>query len=173
MSIWCPFNYSRSSVYLDLTVSMITLWDYLATQRYLTNQKQSMTLWDCLIKQQPNIWQPYDPGAGGGGGILDLSLDREVPPGPWNPDAVYDKKKSSWESWRLDTLFMIFRSNSTHFFLQNAWFLDPVYKRSSKIFEFETLFMSGRSKNHTLKGGTSPYSLCMGVSLPSRAYDTL
>ena len=23
--------------------------------------------------------------------------------------------------------------------------------------------MSGRSKNHTLKGGTSPYSLCMGV----------
>ena len=24
--------------------------------------------------------------------------------------------------------------------------------------------MSGRSKNHTLKGGTSLYSLCMGVS---------
>ena len=23
--------------------------------------------------------------------------------------------------------------------------------------------MSGQSKNHTLKGGTSPYSLCMGV----------
>ena len=26
--------------------------------------------------------------------------------------------------------------------------------------------MSGRSKNHTLKGGTSPYSLSMGVSPP-------
>ena len=26
--------------------------------------------------------------------------------------------------------------------------------------------MSGRSKNHTLKGGTSPYSLSMGVPLP-------
>ena len=26
--------------------------------------------------------------------------------------------------------------------------------------------MSGRSKSHTLKGGTSPYSLCMGVSTP-------
>ena len=42
-------------------------------------------------------------------------------------------------------------------------FLDPVYKKSSKIFQFEILFMSGRSKNHTLKGGTSPYSLSMGV----------
>ena len=28
--------------------------------------------------------------------------------------------------------------------------------------------MSGWSKNHTLKGGTSPYSLCMGVP-PLRA----
>ena len=65
---------------------------------------------------------------------------------------------------------MIFRSNSTHFFRQNAWFLDPVYKKSSKIFQFETLFMSGRSKNHTLKGGTSPYSLCMGVSRPGLTY---
>ena len=27
--------------------------------------------------------------------------------------------------------------------------------------------MSGRLKNHTLKGGTSPYSLCMGVHPPS------
>ena len=26
--------------------------------------------------------------------------------------------------------------------------------------------MSGRSKNHTLKGGTSPYSLCMGLPSP-------
>ena len=26
--------------------------------------------------------------------------------------------------------------------------------------------MSGRPKNHTLKGGTSPYSLCMGVPPP-------
>ena len=49
------------------------------------------------------------------------------------------------------------------FFRQNAWLLDPVYKKSSKIFDFETLFISGRSKNHTLKGGTSPYGLCMGV----------
>ena len=27
--------------------------------------------------------------------------------------------------------------------------------------------MSGRSKNHTLKGGTSQYSLCMGVAPPT------
>ena len=52
------------------------------------------------------------------------------------------------------------------FFRQNAWFLDPVCKKSSKIFEFETLFMSGRWKNHTLKGGTSPYSFYMGVAPP-------
>ena len=26
--------------------------------------------------------------------------------------------------------------------------------------------MSGRSKNHTLKGGTCPYSLCMGIPPP-------
>ena len=25
-------------------------------------------------------------------GVLDLSLGRGVPPGPWNPDPVYDKK---------------------------------------------------------------------------------
>ena len=30
--------------------------------------------------------------------------------------------------------------------------------------------MSGRSKNHILKGGTSPYSLCMGVSPPPGAH---
>ena len=52
------------------------------------------------------------------------------------------------------------------FFCQNAWFLDPVYKKSSKVFEFETLFMSGRSKNHTPKGGSSLYSLYMGVPFP-------
>ena len=52
------------------------------------------------------------------------------------------------------------------FFRQIAWFLYPVYKKSSKILEFETLFMSGESKNHTLKGGTSPYSLCIGVPPP-------
>ena len=34
------------------------------------------------------------------------------------------------------------------FFCQNAWFLDFVYKESLKIFEFETLLMSGRLKNH-------------------------
>ena len=28
--------------------------------------------------------------------------------------------------------------------------------------------MSGRSKNHTLKGGMSPYSLSMGVPTPGR-----
>ena len=39
--------------------------------------------------------------------------------------------------------------------------------------------MSGRSKNHTLKGGTSPYSLCMGVppprvlSVPSCSLDSI
>ena len=71
--------------------------------------------------------------------------------------------KSSWKSWKIYSLFMIFRSNSTHFFHQNVGFVDPVYKISSKIFEFETLFMSRWSKNHTLKGGTSLYSLCMGV----------
>ena len=28
----------------------------------------------------------------GGGGVLDLSLGRGVPPGPCNPDPVYNKK---------------------------------------------------------------------------------
>ena len=32
------------------------------------------------------------PGWDGGGGVLDLSLGRGVPPGPWNLDPVYDKK---------------------------------------------------------------------------------
>ena len=29
------------------------------------------------------------------------------------------------------------------FFRQNSWVLDPVYKNSSKIVDFETLFMTG------------------------------
>ena len=33
--------------------------------------------------------------------------------------------------------------------------------------------MSGRSKNHTLKGGTSPYSLSMGVPPPRTLRFTL
>ena len=32
--------------------------------------------------------------------------------------------------------------------------------------------MSGRSKNHTLKGGTSPYSLCKGVPPWDKSHDT-
>ena len=31
--------------------------------------------------------------------------------------------------------------------------------------------MNGRSKNHTLKGGTFPYSLCMGVPPRDRKLD--
>ena len=91
-------------------------------------------------------------------GVLDLSLRREVLPGPWNPDPVYDKKKfvKIIENWYPVRDFQVkFHS----FFRQNVWVLDPVYKKSSKIFEFKTLFMSGESKNHTLEGGTSPYSL--------------
>ena len=90
-------------------------------------------------------------------GVLDLSLGWGVPPGPWNPDPVYDQKFVKFsKNWYPVYDFQVkFHS----FFLQNVWFLDPVYKKSSKIFEFETLFMSGQSKNHTLKGGTSPYSL--------------
>ena len=61
---------------------------------------------------------------------------------------------------------MIFRSNSTHFFITMHDFQILLIKKSLKIFEFDTLFMSGRSKNHTLKGGTSPYNLCMGVPPP-------
>ena len=62
----------------------------------------------------------------------------------------------------------------SHSFLRrNAWFLDPVLKKSSKIFEFKTLCMSGRSKNHTLKGGKSLYSLCMGISCGEDPYSVL
>ena len=106
-------------------------------------------------------WRWYP--AGGGGGVLNLSLCRECRP-DLETLALFIIK-SSW-----NTLFMIFRSNFTHRFLQNAWPLDPVYEKSSKVFEFETLFMSGRSKNHTLKGDTSPHSLCIEVP-PGRWYN--
>ena len=82
-------------------------------------------------------------------------------------DPVYDK--TFMKILKIDTLFMILRSNSTHFFIKCVIFR-PCYKKSSKFFEFETLFMSGWSKNHTLKGGTSPYSLCMGVPPPPRVW---
>ena len=93
--------------------------------------------------------------------VLDLSLGRGVLPGPWSPDPVYDKKfvkilKNQYPVYDFQVKFH-------SLFRKYAWFLDPVYKKSSKIFQFETLFMSGRSKNHTLKGGTPPYSLNMGV----------
>ena len=93
------------------------------------------------------------------GGIVDLSLGRRVLPGPWNPDPVYDKKlvkilKNQYPVYDFQVKFH-------SFFRQNAWFLGPVYKKSSKIFRFENLFMSGQLKNHNLKGSTSPYSLSM------------
>ena len=70
-------------------------------------------------------------------GVLDLSLGREVPPGPWNPDPVYDKMSLKiLKNWYPVYDFQ-FKFHS--FFCQNAWFLDPVYKKSSEIFEFETL----------------------------------
>ena len=107
---------------------------------------------------------PFCCIGGGGGGVLDLSLGRGMPPGPWNPDPVYDKKfVKILKNWYPVYDFQVkFHS----FFRHNAWFLGPVDKESSKILEFDTLFMSGRSKNHTLKGGTSPYSLCMGEIPP-------
>ena len=41
------------------------------------------------------------------------------------------------ENQKIDTLFMIFSSNSSvSFYHQNAWFFNPIYKESSKIFEF-------------------------------------
>ena len=103
-----------------------------------------------------------------GGTRPTISLGKELPPGPWNPDLVYDKKfVKILKNWYTVYDFQVkFHS----FFRQNAWFLDPVYKNFSEIFEFETLFMRGRSKNHTLKGGTSPYSLCMGVSPRSKTH---
>ena len=90
------------------------------------------------------------------GGVLDLNFVREVLPVPWDPDPVYDKKFTKiMENWYPVYDFPVkFHS----FFRQSAWFLNPVYRKSLKIFEIETLFMSGRSKNHTLKGGTSPYN---------------
>ena len=109
----------------------------------------------------------FEPPEGGGGG-LDVSLGRGVPPGPWNPDPVYDKMfVKILKNWYPVYDFQVkFHS----FFCQNAWILDPVYKKSSKIFEFETLFMSGWSKNHTLKGGTSPYRSCKGVRRVARIF---
>ena len=53
--------------------------------------------------------------------------------------------KSSWKSWKIDTLFYDFQVKFHSFFHQNAWFLYPVYKISSKIFEFEALFPYNRS----------------------------
>ena len=87
-------------------------------------------------------------------GVFNLSLGRGVPPRPWNPDPVYDKKfEKILKNWYP---VYDFQAKFHSFFRQNVWFLDPVYKKSSKIFEFEAMFMSVRSKNHTLKGGTSP-----------------
>ena len=64
-------------------------------------------------------WGPV-PGEGGGG----------VPPGPWNPNPVYDKKfEKILKNWYP---VCDFQTKFHSFFLQNAWFLDPVYK---KIFE--------------------------------------
>ena len=81
----------------------------------------------------------------------------------WRSDPVYDKKfVKIMENWYPVYDFQVkFHS----FFCQNAWFLDPVYKIFSKSLNLRPCLwelMSGQSKNHTLKGGTSPYSLCMG-----------
>ena len=63
---------------------------------------------------------------GGGGGVLDLSLCREVPPWPWNSDPFYDKKLVKiMENWY--PVYMIFRSNYTHFLV--------------KMHDFKTLFI--------------------------------
>ena len=66
------------------------------------------------------LW-PFSPG-----GELSLSLGRGVPPGPWNPDPVYNKKFV--KIWKIDTLLMIFRSNSTHFSSKCVIFRPCVYK---------------------------------------------
>ena len=75
-------------------------------------------------------------------------------PGPWNPDPVYDNKfVKIVKNWYSVYDYQV-KFNS--FIRHNVWFLDPVHKISSKISEFEALFVSGRSKNHTLKACTSP-----------------
>ena len=63
--------------------------------------------------------------APGGGGLLDLRLGREVLPGPWNPDLVYDKKFLKILKNRYPVYDFQVKFHS--FFCQNAWFLDPVY----------------------------------------------
>ena len=64
------------------------------------------------------------------GGVLNLSLGRGVPPGPWNPDPVYDKKSEKiLKNWYP---VYDFQAKFHSFFRQNAWVLDPVYKISSK-----------------------------------------
>ena len=80
-------------------------------------------------------------------GVLNLNLSRGVPPRPRNRDPVFP--------------IYDFQLKFHSFFHQNVWLLDTVYyKKSLKIFEFETLFMSGQSKNQT-----------QNVAHPRIAYD--
>ena len=63
-----------------------------------------------------------------------------VLPQPWNPGPIYDKKFVKILKNRYPVYDFQVKFHS--FFHQNAWFLDSIYKKSSKIFQFETLIMS-------------------------------
>ena len=98
------------------------------------------------------------------GGVLNLSLDRGVPPGPWNPDPVYDKKfEKILKNWYP---VYYFQAKFHSFFLQNACFFRPCLW---KIFENLSIWnpvYERTVENHTLKGSTSPCSLSKGIPPP-------
>ena len=97
----------------------------------------------------------------GGGGELDLSLVRGC-----RPDLetlTLFTVKSSWKSRKTIPRLWFSEWNATHFIVKMRDFLDPVYKKASKIWSLNLrpcLWADGR-KSHTLH--TSPYSLCMGA----------
>ena len=77
----------------------------------------------------------------GGGGVLDISLGRGCRPELETLTLFMTKKTVKILKNRYPVYDFQIKFHS--FFRRNARFLDPVYKNSSKIVDFETLFMTG------------------------------
>ena len=114
---------------------------------------QSLSLNICTNNPVNPRHSPINVGVSprGPGKVLDLSLGRGCRSDLETLTLFTIKKKKVRENHGKLIPYLWFSGEIPHIFHQNAWILDPVYKKIFKIFEFDTLFMSGQSKNHTLK----------------------
>ena len=97
--------------------------------------------------------------------LQSISLGREVPPEPWNSDPFCDKKVCE-NHGKLILCLWISGQIPLIFFRRNVWFLDLFIKNIQKSLKLRLGLWAAGRKTIPLKGGTSPYSLCMGVPPP-------